>query len=168
MNIDMSTEGSSHHRQARRKTTAKASQARAKEPSPPPPPSPEFASPQPDSGPEHEAASSPEDEPDEPEAVDATEEDQTSEEALDPEQSLRARLGLGKDGVLNLFALKDPGPAARPEYVYTILIQLAILGSPKRRLTLGEIYTAFEERFQWYRENSHDVSWKVSGVPNLL
>ncbi|KAJ7809485.1 hypothetical protein B0H14DRAFT_2379709, partial [Mycena olivaceomarginata] len=42
-----------------------------------------------------------------------------------------------------------------------MLIKLAIYGSPKKRLTLQEIYQELATRFQWFRENQHDQAWKV-------
>lgn len=107
----------------------------------------------------------PEEEPDEAEIGDVAEEDQNSEGPPDIQSLLRAELAIEDEDVeINLWTLVDPGPAVRPDYVYTILIKLAIWGSPKKRLTLGEIYLAIEERFQWFRENTHDSSWKVGSI----
>ncbi|KAH9945398.1 uncharacterized protein BXZ73DRAFT_2099, partial [Epithele typhae] len=51
-----------------------------------------------------------------------------------------------------------------PGYTIPVLIQLAILGSPKKRMTLGGIIEALENRFEWYRERKEekDTAWKGS------
>ncbi|KAJ7811660.1 hypothetical protein B0H14DRAFT_3150667 [Mycena olivaceomarginata] len=35
-----------------------------------------------------------------------------------------------------------------------------LAGSPKKRLTLQEVYQELATRFQWFRENQHDEAWK--------
>ncbi|EIW57162.1 winged helix DNA-binding domain-containing protein, partial [Trametes versicolor FP-101664 SS1] len=52
-------------------------------------------------------------------------------------------------------------------YAMPVLIILAIHGSPDRRLTLLEIYSAFEDRFEWYRQNTQKLQWKNSIRHNL-
>ncbi|KAI0076201.1 winged helix DNA-binding domain-containing protein, partial [Panus rudis PR-1116 ss-1] len=74
---------------------------------------------------------------------------------------VRAMLGLKPDQEVNLHALLDPQPGEKPSYPYPILIQLAILGSPRKRLTLAEIYSAIEDRFEWFK-NTNDKAWQGS------
>ena len=61
---------------------------------------------------------------------------------------------------INLDVLDDPPPGEKPNYPYPTLIKLAIYGSPRKRLTLQEIYQALETRFEWFK-NSTDAAWKV-------
>ncbi|KAI0359951.1 winged helix DNA-binding domain-containing protein, partial [Trametes cingulata] len=83
------------------------------------------------------------------------------------EDEVRRMLGLSPDQELSLNALADPPPGQRPGQSIPILSQLAILGSPSKRLTLQEIYHALEERFEWFRMNRHDKSWQNSIRHNL-
>ena len=73
---------------------------------------------------------------------------------------LREMLGLGPNDTVDLNSLSDPPPGAKPSYPYPVLIQLAINGSPRKRLTLSEIYSAIEERFEWFR-TTEDKAWQV-------
>lgn len=73
---------------------------------------------------------------------------------------LREMLGLGPNDTVDLYSLSDPPPGAKPSYPYPVLIQLAINGSPRKRLTLSEIYSAIEERFEWFK-NTEDKAWQV-------
>ncbi|KAI0926161.1 hypothetical protein AcV5_008692 [Taiwanofungus camphoratus] len=90
-----------------------------------------------------------------------------SSDLPDPTPNLRQLLGLGPDEEVSLYALADPPPGEKPNYPYPTLIKLAIHGSPKKRLTLQEIYAALEERFQWFRDNAHDKAWQNSIRHNL-
>ncbi|KAI8980119.1 hypothetical protein BD414DRAFT_420909, partial [Trametes punicea] len=83
------------------------------------------------------------------------------------DDEIRRYLGLGPDEPLSLDALSDPPSGQRPGQSIPILSQLAILGSPKKRLTLQEIYHALEQRFEWFRNNRHDKSWQNSIRHNL-
>ena len=74
---------------------------------------------------------------------------------------IRRILGLGPDQELSLNALADPPAGQRPGQAIPTLSQLAILGSPQKRLTLQEIYQALEDRFEWFRNNRDDKSWQV-------
>ncbi|KAI0091232.1 hypothetical protein BDY19DRAFT_886731, partial [Irpex rosettiformis] len=76
-------------------------------------------------------------------------------------------LGLGPEDEVSLNALADPPQGEKPNYPYPTLIKLAIHGSRNKRLTLQGIYHALEYRFEWYRENSEDTSWKNSIRHNL-
>ena len=49
----------------------------------------------------------------------------------------------------------------KPPFSYPVLIRLAILGSPQKRLLLSQIYAAIEEKFPWYKESA-PKAWKVS------
>lgn len=62
---------------------------------------------------------------------------------------------------INLWALPDPPEGEKPNQPYPILIKLAIYGSPHKQLTLQEIYTALEDRFQWFRVRRNEKAWKV-------
>lgn len=62
---------------------------------------------------------------------------------------------------VSLRDLPDPEPGEQPPHPYTLLIKLAIQGSPQRRLTLEGIYEAVEVRFEWYREHAEEWDWKV-------
>lgn len=74
---------------------------------------------------------------------------------------IRQFLGLSPDQELSLNALADPPAGQRPGQSIPTLSQLAILGSPTKRLTLQEIYQALEDRFEWFRLNRDDKSWQV-------
>ena len=69
-------------------------------------------------------------------------------------------LGLAQDDPLSLNALLDPSPGQRPCQSISLLVQLAILGSPNKRLTKKGIYQALEERFEWFRANP-EQGWQV-------
>ncbi|KAG8807986.1 forkhead box protein, partial [Serendipita sp. 399] len=49
----------------------------------------------------------------------------------------------------------------KPPFSYPVLIRLAILGSPQKRLLLSQIYSAIEEKFPWYKESA-PKAWKAS------
>ncbi|KAI0288947.1 hypothetical protein BC826DRAFT_915146, partial [Russula brevipes] len=80
---------------------------------------------------------------------------------------LRALLGCPPGAPVGLDALADPPPGEKPNYPLPTLIKLAIYGSPRRRLTLQEIYQALEDRFEWFRERTDELSWKNSIRHNL-
>jgi len=82
-------------------------------------------------------------------------------EIPDPGDNLRELLGLtDRNQPIDLDVLDDPPPGEKPNYPYPTLIKLAIYGSPRKRLTLQEIYQALENRFAWFK-NSTDAAWKV-------
>jgi Forkhead domain len=87
------------------------------------------------------------------------------EEIPDPEPSLRQMLGIGPNQEISLAVLDDPPPGEKPNYPYPTLAKLAIHGSERKKLTLQEIYTALEDRFEWFRQrSSSDTAWKVHFV----
>lgn len=64
---------------------------------------------------------------------------------------------------LTLAMLSDnPIAGEKPNYPYPTLIRAAILGSPRRALTLQGIYRALEDRFAWFRIHKNDKAWQVS------
>ncbi|THH33231.1 hypothetical protein EUX98_g998 [Antrodiella citrinella] len=87
--------------------------------------------------------------------------------ATDGAPHLRDMLGLNATDPLDLKALSDPPPGAKPSYPYPTLIMLAITGSPKKRLTLSEIYSAIEERFDWFK-NTEDKAWQTYPVSQVM
>jgi hypothetical protein len=62
---------------------------------------------------------------------------------------------------LSLDSLPSYPPDQKPPFSYPVLIRLAILGSPQKRLLLSQIYSAIEEKFPWYRDSA-PKAWKVS------
>ena len=82
-------------------------------------------------------------------------------ELADETVHLRALLGCPPGAPVGLDALADPPPGEKPNYPLPTLIKLAIYGSPRRRLTLQEIYQALEDRFEWFRQRTDKLSWKV-------
>ncbi len=82
-------------------------------------------------------------------------------ELADETVHLRALLGCPPGAPVGLNALADPPPGEKPNYPLPTLIKLAIYGSPRRRLTLQEIYQALEDRFEWFRLRTDELSWKV-------
>lgn len=82
-------------------------------------------------------------------------------ELADETVHLRALLGCPPGAPVGLDALADPPPGEKPNYPLPTLIKLAIYGSPRRRLTLQEIYQALEDRFEWFRQRTDELSWKV-------
>lgn len=84
------------------------------------------------------------------------------EEIPDPEPNLRQILGMGPNQEISLWALDNPPPGEKPNYPYPTLTKLAIHGSDRKKLTLQEIYTALEDRFDWFKQRStSDTAWKV-------
>ena len=58
---------------------------------------------------------------------------------------------------------EPPTSQEKPPYPYTTILRFAILGSPRKKLTLGEIYDTMENRFPWFKNNT-EKGWKVSAV----
>lgn len=61
---------------------------------------------------------------------------------------------------LGLHSLSDGPPGEKPPYPYPTIIRCAILGSPRQRLTLSEIYVAMENRYPWFKTAGQ--GWKVN------
>ena len=89
-------------------------------------------------------------------------------ELADETVHLRALLGCPPGAPVGLSALADPPPGEKPNYPLPTLIKLAIYGSPRRRLTLQEIYQALEDRFEWFRQRTDELSWKVRIIRVLI
>lgn len=89
-------------------------------------------------------------------------------ELADETVHLRALLGCPPGAPVGLDALADPPLGEKPNYPLPTLIKLAIYGSPRRRLTLQEIYQALEDRFEWFRQRTDELSWKVRIVRFLI
>jgi hypothetical protein len=83
------------------------------------------------------------------------------------EQYLRHQLGLPHDKPVDLWALKDPPSRQKPGQPYPNLIKLAIFGSPNKKLTLQEIYKALIDRFEWFKDNSNEMAWKVCPIVSV-
>ena len=82
-------------------------------------------------------------------------------EIPDPGNNVRELLSfMDRNQPINLDILNDPPVGEKPNYPYPTLIKLAIYGSPRKRLTLQEIYQALEGRFAQFK-NSTDAAWKV-------
>ncbi|KAJ8579938.1 winged helix DNA-binding domain-containing protein, partial [Rhizopogon salebrosus TDB-379] len=69
---------------------------------------------------------------------------------------------------VNLWALPNPPERKKPNQPYPILVKLAIYGSLHKQLTLQEIYTALEDRFEWFREHRDERAWKARFRPYCL
>lgn len=52
-----------------------------------------------------------------------------------------------------------PDTEVRPQYPLPIVIRCTILGSPKKLMTVRDIYAAMEEKYQYYR--TAGTPWKV-------
>ncbi|KAF8629957.1 hypothetical protein AX17_005523 [Amanita inopinata Kibby_2008] len=85
---------------------------------------------------------------------------------VDAGNYLRHQLGLPPHVPVNLDCLPDPPPGRKPAQPYPILIKLAIYGSPQKKLTLKGVYSAIENRFEWFR-NQPNGAWKRSIRHNL-
>lgn len=52
-----------------------------------------------------------------------------------------------------------PDTDGRPQHTLPVILRCAILGSPKKRLTIREIYAAMEAKYPYYR--TAGPTWKV-------
>ncbi|KAJ7104111.1 hypothetical protein B0H15DRAFT_765939 [Mycena belliarum] len=75
---------------------------------------------------------------------------------------LRERLSLPHGARVDLWSVPEPPGGEKPSTPLPTLIQLAIYGSEKKRLTLQEIYQELARRFTWFREHDHAQVWKNS------
>lgn len=88
--------------------------------------------------------------------------------AASPEEPyMREAFQLRQDMELTLASLQDAPPGERPNYALPLLSALAIHGSPRRRLTLQEIFRAIQGRFEWYAEHAGEKAWKVRRPPRV-
>jgi len=53
------------------------------------------------------------------------------------------------------------------KYAWWTIVRAAIAASPKKRMTLAEVYDAVEARFEVFR-NEPDEGWKVRGLSAML
>lgn len=52
-----------------------------------------------------------------------------------------------------------PDTEGRPQHTLPVILRCAILGSPRKRLTIREIYAAMEGKYDYYR--TAGPTWKV-------
>lgn len=64
-----------------------------------------------------------------------------------------------------LHLLMDFRADEKPSYSYALITRFAILGSPFKSLSLGEIYTMLEAKFPWFSRD--DSKWRDSIRYNL-
>ncbi|KAH8822809.1 hypothetical protein DL96DRAFT_1714275 [Flagelloscypha sp. PMI_526] len=84
------------------------------------------------------------------------------------ERRLRYQLGLHYTQPLTLDSIDDPGDKRKPNPSYILLVQLAILSSPTKALTLQEIFSALQNRFLYFRDHPEsNAPWKGS-IRNIL
>lgn len=74
---------------------------------------------------------------------------------------LRNQIKIPRNRPLTLHSLPDPPPGEKPGPLH-VLVKLAIYGSPRQKLTLREIFTALEDRFEVLKGD--DQAWKVCHV----
>ncbi|KZT39958.1 winged helix DNA-binding domain-containing protein [Sistotremastrum suecicum HHB10207 ss-3] len=69
--------------------------------------------------------------------------------------------GIHHGTITDLSSLQDPPPGQRPNYPYHKIARAAILGSPRKKMTLSELYEAVAERFEFFR-TPEAGPWKAS------
>jgi hypothetical protein len=52
-----------------------------------------------------------------------------------------------------------PDTSGRPQHTLPVILRCAILGSPRKRLTIREIYAAMEKKYPYY--STAGPAWKV-------
>ncbi|TCD64067.1 forkhead box protein [Steccherinum ochraceum] len=57
-----------------------------------------------------------------------------------------------------------PNTDGRPQHTLPVILRCAILGSPKQRLTIREIYAAMEKKYSYY--TTAGPAWKARGGPD--
>lgn len=55
-----------------------------------------------------------------------------------------------------------PDSDGRPQHTLPVILRCAILGSPRKRLTIREIYAAMEGKYPYYK--TAGPTWKVCHV----
>ncbi len=56
-----------------------------------------------------------------------------------------------------------PDTDGRPQHTLPVILRCAILGSPRKRLTIREIYAAMEGKYAYYK--TAGPTWKVRDFP---
>ena len=59
-----------------------------------------------------------------------------------------------------------PDTNGRPQHTLPVILRCAILGSPRKRLTIREIYATMEAKYPYYKTAGQ--TWKVSPYENIL
>lgn len=59
-----------------------------------------------------------------------------------------------------------PDTNGRPQHTLPVILRCAILGSPKKRLTIREIYAAMEKKYPYYK--TAGPAWKVRALAPAL
>lgn len=59
-----------------------------------------------------------------------------------------------------------PDTDGRPQHTLPVILRCAILGSPRRRLTIREIYAAMENKYAYYK--TAGSTWKVCSTAYVL
>ncbi|KAF7311918.1 Winged helix DNA-binding domain-containing protein [Mycena indigotica] len=80
----------------------------------------------------------------------------------DPAPILRRKLNLPENVPITLSALPDYAADTRPSVPLPLLVQVAIYESETKRLTLREIYSAIEGRYEFFRAGPSNAAWKRS------
>ncbi|KAF7311926.1 Winged helix DNA-binding domain-containing protein [Mycena indigotica] len=80
----------------------------------------------------------------------------------DPASILRRKLNLPENIPITLSALPDYAADMRPSVPLPLLIEVAIYESETKRLTLKEIYSAIEGRYEFFRGGPSNAAWKCS------
>ncbi|KAF9259861.1 hypothetical protein L218DRAFT_820208, partial [Marasmius fiardii PR-910] len=65
---------------------------------------------------------------------------------------------------VNLNSIHDPPP---PNFTYAALAQIAIWSSPEKRLTLADIYSCLEKKFEHLRNPGTTTKWR-GNIRHLL
>lgn len=59
-----------------------------------------------------------------------------------------------------------PDTDGRPQHTLPVILRCAILGSPRRRLTIREIYAAMEDKYEYYK--TAGPTWKVTQFLSII
>jgi Forkhead domain len=89
----------------------------------------------------------------------------TRNESVDAEQSPTSPEDSSNVPLEGLHLLMDYRADEKPSYSYALITRFAILGSPFKSLSLGEIYTMLEAKFPWFARD--DSKWRDSIRYNL-
>lgn len=63
----------------------------------------------------------------------------------------------------NLDHIADPVGRGAPKCTHGLMLKLALLGSPRGKLSLNELYQCLMERFPYYKDltDRNDLRWQV-------